>query len=471
MKTFYRASLLAIAALAPLASGAQTVLSTYYMESAPVRMNMNPAMAPNRGYITLPVIGSFGVSLSSNVFGQKFFSELIHDDRYSDYFLSNSFYKHLEERNYADIDVDFSIISAGWWAKSGFWSIDLSSHTTIENRIPRSLYDFMRDMHGVNDLDWRQPLSYAIDDQDVRIRSYFEVGVGFASHPIADHLTIGGKIKGLLGAANVHANLQRLYVDYNIQGVDDADLDWSNLTYQQMASMKGTVDIDVDIQLDGYMKGLQTPEDGGKFSEVSLEAPFGLAGAGAALDLGLKLKFSDLISASAAITDVGFLKWNEDQRKFCEAKGSVNYLLPRDVNQVAELVGSGSTFNTDIYDLVKCYNGVSPDDRIEQTWLTSHVVAGVEFNFLDDKLSVGALGRAVVSNHSNGELSFSGVFTPVSLIELGLSYNIIQSRAQSFGMAVRLGPLFISTDYMFLNNNSRVFNAFLGLAVPLGKEN
>jgi len=34
--------------------------------------------------------------------------------------------------------------------------------------------------------------------------------------------------------------------------------------------------------------------------------------------------------------------------------------------------------------------------------------------------------------------------------------------------AVKLGPLFIGTDYMFFGNNSKSVNGFLGMSFPLG---
>ena len=44
----------------------------------------------------------------------------------------------------------------------------------------------------------------------------------------------------------------------------------------------------------------------------------------------------------------------------------------------------------------------------------------------------------------------------------------IQSAGKSFGLGLKLGPLFVGTDYMFLGKNSNSVNGFVGVSIPLG---
>ena len=39
----------------------------------------------------------------------------------------------------------------------------------------------------------------------------------------------------------------------------------------------------------------------------------------------------------------------------------------------------------------------------------------------------------------------------------------------TFGLALKLGGLFIGTDYMYFGSNSKAVNGFIGLSIPLGK--
>jgi len=40
---------------------------------------------------------------------------------------------------------------------------------------------------------------------------------------------------------------------------------------------------------------------------------------------------------------------------------------------------------------------------------------------------------------------------------------------QNSFLALKLGPLFLETDYMFFGNSSKAVNAFIGLSIPFGK--
>ena len=42
------------------------------------------------------------------------------------------------------------------------------------------------------------------------------------------------------------------------------------------------------------------------------------------------------------------------------------------------------------------------------------------------------------------------------------------SQYANFGWLLKLGPLFVGTDYMFLGKNSNSVNGFVGVSIPLG---
>lgn len=67
------------------------------------------------------------------------------------------------------------------------------------------------------------------------------------------------------------------------------------------------------------------------------------------------------------------------------------------------------------------------------------------------------------------ELTLSATYRPKNWFNIACSYSPIQAGGKSFGVALKLGPLFLGTDYMFFGNSSKAVNAFLGLSIPLGK--
>lgn len=47
------------------------------------------------------------------------------------------------------------------------------------------------------------------------------------------------------------------------------------------------------------------------------------------------------------------------------------------------------------------------------------------------------------------ELTFSANIRPKNYINCSVSYSMIQICSKSLGLALKLGPLFVGTDYMF----------------------
>lgn len=66
------------------------------------------------------------------------------------------------------------------------------------------------------------------------------------------------------------------------------------------------------------------------------------------------------------------------------------------------------------------------------------------------------------------ELTFLATVRPKNWLNAAISYSPIQAGGKSFGLAVKLGGLFVGTDYMFFGKNSRAVNTFLGISFPLG---
>ena len=90
--------------------------------------------------------------------------------------------------------------------------------------------------------------------------------------------------------------------------------------------------------------------------------------------------------------------------------------------------------------------------------------------FFNNKLAVGVLSTTrFVQPDALTELTFSANYRPKSWFNVALSYSAIQSAGKSFGLGLKLGPIFLGTDYMFLGKNSNSVNGFIGVSIPLNK--
>ena len=94
---------------------------------------------------------------------------------------------------------------------------------------------------------------------------------------------------------------------------------------------------------------------------------------------------------------------------------------------------------------------------------------GKQNGYFNNKLAVGVLSTTrFVQPDALTELTFSANYRPKSWFNVALSYSAIQSAGKSFGLGLKLGPLFVGTDYMFLGKNSNSVKGFVGVSIPLG---
>ena len=111
---------LAMFAVLALSGHAQLLRTTYFMEGAQYRLQLNPALAPTRGYVNLPGIGNTGASFYSNAFSLQDVIDIIGNKDDADYFASDSFMKRLKNDNHAIVTAGTDIIAAGWWHGESF---------------------------------------------------------------------------------------------------------------------------------------------------------------------------------------------------------------------------------------------------------------------------------------------------------------------------------------------------------------
>ena len=111
----------------------------------------------------------------------------------------------------------------------------------------------------------------------------------------------------------------------------------------------------------------------------------------------------------------------------------------------------------------------SPEKVKTKTRLYSTLLLAGEYGLLNNKLSVGAMYTARFAEPKTlNELTFLATFRPKNWLNAAISYSPIQASGKSIGLAVKLGPLFVGTDYMFFGGNSKSVNGFLGISFPLG---
>lgn len=482
-----------------LSANAQFLRTSYFMEGTHYRQQLNPALTPTKGYFNLPVIGAVNATVGSTSLGYQDIIDIIDDG--DDFYKSTDFMNRLKDNNKLNVNFSTEILSAGWYKGKNFWSFNIGLRTDIGANLTKSMFTFLNEMDAIED-NWRNS-NYDISGQQLNINAYTEIGLGL-SRQINSRLTVGARVKALLGIGNMELKLNKIAMSANLP-TDQQINEWSSDSYWSGSSeaivakaqeLKAKFDnyhanLTVGAELKSSFKGLELKEEEGKDYVTDFDfdsGKLGIAGYGFGIDLGASYKIMDNLTVSASILDLGFISWSKSSTKIASAnpepidiKGSTyasmvdpanvqssvtNALnkLQNDAENYMDLVTQGDVLN---YDMLQLEVGDAKESR--KSRLASTLVLGAEYGFFNNKLAVGGLYTTrFVQPKAMTELTFSANYRPKNWFNVALSYSVIQSAGKSFGLGLKLGPVFLGTDYMFLGKNSNSVNGFVGVSIPLG---
>ena len=482
-----------------LSANAQFLRTSYFMEGTHYRQQLNPALTPTKGYFNLPVIGAVNATVGSTSLGYQDIIDIIDDG--DDFYTKPDFMNRLKDNNKLNVNLSTEILSAGWYKGKNFWSFNIGLRTDIGANLTKNMFTFLNEMETVEE-NWRNS-NYDISGQQLNINAYTEIGLGL-SRQINSRLTVGARVKALLGIGNMELKLNRVAMSANLpsdQQINQwsSESYWNSMTPSQAAQAAQELkdkfnnyhaNLTVGAELKSSFKGLELQEEEGKDYVTDFDfdsGKLGIAGYGFGIDLGASYKILDNLTVSASVLDLGFISWSKSSTKIASAnpdpidiKGSTyaNMVDPNNPNTVMNAVNQlqndaqgymDRVTNGDVLDYDMLQLEVSDAKESRKSRLASTLVLGAEYGFFNNKLAVGVLSTTrFVQPDALTELTFSANYRPKSWFNVALSYSAIQSAGKSFGLGLKLGPLFVGTDYMFLGKNSNSVNGFVGVSIPLG---
>ena len=482
-----------------LSANAQFLRTSYFMEGTHYRQQLNPALTPTKGYFNLPVIGAVNATVGSTSLGYQDIIDIIDDG--DDFYTKPDFMNRLKDNNKLNVNFSTEILSAGWYKGKNFWSFNIGLRTDIGANLTKNMFTFLNEMETVEE-NWRNS-NYDISGQQLNINAYTEIGLGL-SRQINSRLTVGARVKALLGIGNMELKLNRVAMSANLpsdQQINQwsSESYWNSMTPSQAAQAAQELkdkfnnyhaNLTVGAELKSSFKGLELQEEEGKDYVTDFDfdsGKLGIAGYGFGIDLGASYKILDNLTVSASVLDLGFISWSKSSTKIASAnpdpidiKGSTyaNMVDPNNPNTVMNAVNQlqndaqgymDRVTNGDVLDYDMLQLEVSDAKESRKSRLASTLVLGAEYGFFNNKLAVGVLSTTrFVQPDALTELTFSANYRPKSWFNVALSYSAIQSAGKSFGLGLKLGPLFVGIDYMFLGKNSNSVNGFVGVSIPLG---
>lgn len=416
---------------------AQTLNSSYFLEGATFRHQLNPAFMGQRNYISIPLLGNINVGTSSNVGLTDFIYK--YNDPESKYdlttFMSSSvsreeFLGNLKTNNQINTNFGLTILSAGFHAWGGFNTIELGVKSNSSVNLPYELFNFMKT--GMD-----QEI-YHIKDFAANSNNYVELALGHA-HDINDRLTIGAKLKFLVGGANVDTK------------IDQMDVELTGDKWQIMAN--GTINTAVG---GGYYK--TKSENPGEITGFDVEKNAGPAGYGAGVDLGATYKIGDNLILSASVLDLGFINWKNSLKGATRNNepftfdGFNNIAVDPEDGDPNSVDEQFENMKDDLEDMTKFYD----EGKVSRTTtLASTVNLGAEYLFFNKKMSLGAL----TTTHINKPYTWSQAMAalnmrPAKWLDASVNYSY-STFGSNLGWMLNIHPkgftFFVGSDRMITN--------------------
>lgn len=187
---------------------AQYLRSSYFMEGTSARLQLNPGLQPTKGYFNMPIIGSINMSASSNVLGTSDIIDILNSG--SDLYSNDKLFDRLKTDNRLNVNLNTDILSFGWYRGKGFWSFNVGLRADFGAALSKDMFSMMRTMNGFsleNIAGTNQ--NYSLSNQTLNMKAYAEVGLGY-SRRITEKLTVGARVKVLLGLARAEMNINQL---------------------------------------------------------------------------------------------------------------------------------------------------------------------------------------------------------------------------------------------------------------------
>ena len=462
MKRIY---LLIIICLFPLIAGGQALKGSYFSEYSLLRNKLNPAFAPRSSYLGFAGLDNIGLGLTGNVGMSNFLfpsgdgtlKTFLHPDVSSSAFLDN-----MPANPHLDVDMDTDLFNLGFFTgKNSFWTVGLGLKADAEMNLPKELFSFLKNGAATD------PQEYHIKDLSIIQNAYVEASLGY-SHNFSD------LVKGLSVGARVKF----------LAAIDRADVRINNLDLT-MGSEQWNVKADATASLMAKGVDLYINDDKTFGYDMNM-AQLGLAGMGAAFDLGAEYRlyinrFFDSIRFSAAVTDLGFINFSAPAVQQFTTSGEVNYTGLEGIS-----LGSDMNFEETFNEITDQFMEFLDLEEVESGKITSRIrpqlFVGVEAPFLWNRMSLGLLYSAKFGYTSTrNELTLALNMRPGKWFNLGVNYSMLNA-AKSIGWILELIPrggisFFLGSDYTFLEVNPMFipvnelnFNMRFGFNITMGNK-
>lgn len=405
----------------------QVPMSMYYLKNTPQSILLNPAKEPRPNFfIGIPLLNG-GLSINSDMP----LTDLIQVNSAGNAFIpSDSEYDYDKLYDLIGDGVNLSgqqhitPLMFGFRFKKGYFTFSISEKLSMNYGMPKGFFTLLQENLPDN-------ANISLNGLNFQNAAYHEFAFSY-SRNINEKLSVAARFKKLYGIAATKTE----FSNFNIQSsgslyeiVADADI---------LTSVPGmTIEYDEN--------GLPTDtEDDDSGSYFSFKNP------GFGIDLGAVYDFNERWSFSAALNDIGAIKWN-DNLNTISAHGSYDY-----DDAVGDFSGMEDGNSEAILDSLLSGIGVEHDPMSFKTKLNTSLYLGAEYN-VNHVFSLGFLSRSVFQkDFFRQDFNVSANLNLYHRLATSVNYNLSLQGGSNIGLGVSsfIGPLqlFVMMDNIALSS-------------------
>ena len=447
MKYINKYMALGLLSICSLHAMAQQLNSAYFTNDYKFRHTMNPAYGNEQNYVSMPGFGNVNVSLMGNfgyedvIFDNPMFPSTSKDrlTTFMNPYISTP--DALKGFNSGDNkilgDVSITVLSAGFKGFGGYNTIELNARTSFGMSLPYELFEFAKNTGN---------RTYNIGNISANGQAFAELAFGH-SRQINEKLRVGAKVKLLFGAGRGDVNIDNMKADlaaddkWTVSGHAKSEVSVKGFTYkteekEYKEEGRGTYQYVNDVDVDGA----------------------GLGGFGLAFDLGGVYKINNDFTVSAALLDLGFIKWSNNM---VAVNGGEEFVFNgfHDVAVNEDRGGSTLSMQGDKYsDQLADFANLQDkgDEGGRTTGIGATLNLGCEYTLpVYRKITFGVLSSTRFrGDYSWTEARVSANWTPLKWIDGGVNMAFGSYR-NSFGWVVNFHP--------------KGYNFYVGMDHTLGK--
>ena len=447
MKYINKYMALGLLSICSLHAMAQQLNSAYFTNDYKFRHTMNPAYGNEQNYVSMPGFGNVNVSTMGNfgyedvIFDNPMFPSTSKDrlTTFMNPYISTA--DALKGFNSGDNkilgDVSITVLSAGFKGFGGYNTIELNARTSFGMSLPYELFEFAKNTGN---------RTYNIGNISANGQAFAELAFGH-SRQINEKLRVGAKVKLLFGAGRGDVNIDNVKADlaaddkWTVSGHAKSEVSVKGFTYkteekEYKEEGRGTYQYVNDVDVDGA----------------------GLGGFGLAFDLGGVYKINNDFTVSAALLDLGFIKWSNNM---VAVNGGEEFVFNgfHDVAVNEDRGGSTLSMQGDKYsDQLADFANLQDkgDEGGRTTGIGATLNLGCEYTLpVYRKITFGVLSSTRFrGDYSWTEARVSANWTPLKWIDGGVNMAFGSYR-NSFGWVLNFHP--------------KGYNFYVGMDHTLGK--